>query len=198
MRKKHGWVYILSWQRSFKIGMTTRSVEQRVSDIARGAPTEPKILRRFWSQDPQQLERQLHQHFSRYRRRGEWFALPDDWEQQIDRVVRETLYAGFVYSPSDPEPTRCNARRLNGKRCRNGNAGSPTGRCATHRHLTDADQEFIASNLSDEITVRRTMKAEFSRRVDHILDQPHHQAESCGGSETVSRDLRAIVREFIG
>lgn len=90
-----GWVYILSSRELpdlLKIGMTTRTVEQRSQEInsATGVAI-PFGVRRCWRViDPQKSERMVHEALAEYRLRGdrEFFRVP--FSVAIERVA-ETL-----------------------------------------------------------------------------------------------------------
>jgi hypothetical protein len=86
-----GWVYVLSTReqpRMLKIGFTNRPVEQRVAEInsATGVVV-PFGVRAVWTvRDARDVERQLHQHLSRWRVRAdrEFFEL--EWNEAFPLI----------------------------------------------------------------------------------------------------------------
>ena len=78
-----GWIYILSTRElgdMLKIGMTTRSVEQRVSEInsATGVAIPFGVRRCWYVHDPEKMEKAVHQKLAKYRLRNdrEFFRVP--------------------------------------------------------------------------------------------------------------------------
>lgn len=67
-------VYVVESQGRYKIGMST-NVRSRISSLQTSNPYPITIVRVFWADNPEQLERQLHARFARRRLVGEWFAL---------------------------------------------------------------------------------------------------------------------------
>ena len=73
----------------FKIGITRRSVDDRLSDIVSSSGVPAKVIKHFYSDQMQRVESILHSHHCDYRVVGEWFWKVD-WdfvsklEQNID------------------------------------------------------------------------------------------------------------------
>ena len=93
-----GWLYVLSTRESpslLKVGMTTRSVEERVKEInaATGVPI-PFGVRRCWRvSDPRGAEKLAHQTLDEFRVRDdrEFFQLSfRDAVERLDRAVRRS------------------------------------------------------------------------------------------------------------
>jgi hypothetical protein len=85
-------VYFIRGAGLTKIG-TSATVAQRVANIQACSPVELELVRfeplaagrRRW------VETALHEAFGEYRRRGEWFDLPDDWQATADAVITDAL-----------------------------------------------------------------------------------------------------------
>lgn len=93
-----GWIYVLSTRESpalLKVGMTTRSVEQRVREInAATGVAIPFGVRRCWRvSDPPAAERLAHQTLQQFRLRDdrEFFCLPfRDAVELLDDAIRQS------------------------------------------------------------------------------------------------------------
>lgn len=92
-----GWIYILSTREIkdlLKIGMTTRTVEQRVSEINRvtGVAIPFGVLCCWQVSNPKKVEKLIHNTLSEFRLRGdrEFFQVPFPVAaQKIETVIRE-------------------------------------------------------------------------------------------------------------
>jgi hypothetical protein len=88
-RDKPGWVYLIHARgtRRFKIGLTTRSVEQRLAELNGSQSPYPLDL---WESIPTdnvtETEAYLHAKFARLRVHGEWFEFSN---RQLREVVKE-------------------------------------------------------------------------------------------------------------
>jgi CTP:phosphocholine cytidylyltransferase-like protein len=66
-----------------KIGYSTlNNLKKRIIQLQIGSPNELKILGVIYGD--RQTENQIHEHFSQYRIRGEWFAYNDEIIKYID------------------------------------------------------------------------------------------------------------------
>lgn len=70
-------VYLLRCGEHYKIGMSD-NVSKRVKQIQTNSPHEVKHIHTIPTDNPSDLEQQLHTRFASKRVRGEWFALSDD------------------------------------------------------------------------------------------------------------------------
>jgi hypothetical protein len=86
-KKKDGWVYVLFCMGRYKIGVTTQSVHDRVSAIARGLPSEPQLVTTIKTQDCYGLESTLHDRYGGKRLKGEWFALSNEDVEYIKEIA---------------------------------------------------------------------------------------------------------------
>jgi hypothetical protein len=75
-----GYIYLVGSESigMFKIGMTTRFPTVRLAEFSPQLPFECKLLLYIETDNPLQLEAQLHQRFDTKRLRGEWFALDEN------------------------------------------------------------------------------------------------------------------------
>lgn len=74
-KKQSGYVYLLRSIDLYKIGVTTRSVEDRIRELARVIPHDIFLVTSIQSDDIMQLESDLHQRYAHKRKSGEWFEL---------------------------------------------------------------------------------------------------------------------------
>jgi hypothetical protein len=92
---RSGFVYLVRASKTsfYKIGCSKKPY-QRLQSLQTGSPLEIKIIERIFSFDCQGLEKDLHDYYSAYWLRGEWFDFPEE-------VVRE-----FVSTANDLDKTR--------------------------------------------------------------------------------------------
>lgn len=77
MKQKDGWVYLMSGNGLYKLGLTTNLLQRCKS--FRGLPFEVNLVHFIRTDDPGLLEKKWHYLFRNQRVRGEWFDLdPDD------------------------------------------------------------------------------------------------------------------------
>jgi hypothetical protein len=88
-----GFVYVLAMFTPsgpvFKIGMA-QDVDVRLGQFATMLPYPCCRVFVLWAENPCQQERCLHQHFAKYRLRGEWFDLPDVSFAKLHQVAEDT------------------------------------------------------------------------------------------------------------
>ncbi len=76
-----GYVYFIKMQDGVehlsyvKIGYS-KDVETRLQDLQVGSPFELVLLRRIFSENASELEKEMHSKYAQYRTRGEWFRMP--------------------------------------------------------------------------------------------------------------------------
>ncbi len=70
-----------------KIGKAN-NVESRFKQIQTSCPTGLKKLGNIPSDNPYELEKKTHDYFKRYRKSGEWFAIPEFLRSDIAHHVR--------------------------------------------------------------------------------------------------------------
>lgn len=78
---KTGFVYLLGdWEKecSYKIGVTTGKIENRIKKLQTGNSGEIYIIDYFESQHPFFVEKWLHKHFIKNKISGEWYKLSVD------------------------------------------------------------------------------------------------------------------------
>lgn len=75
-------VYIIFAQGWTKIGRAS-DVARRLHEHATSIPRGFKLVAVLLTDEPAALETELHQRYSSYRRRGEWFALPESTLQVL-------------------------------------------------------------------------------------------------------------------
>lgn len=70
----------------YKIGFTTRSVDQRTKELQTGSDSKLSVVHVYESELAKEIETVLHRNFAHKRMEGEWFALdPDDVLKFKDR-----------------------------------------------------------------------------------------------------------------
>lgn len=68
-----------------KIGYTKNSPQKRLSNLQVGSPHSLHLIRTISVLDPIEAERVIHQDLKQYRKKGEWFDLPEGYlEGYID------------------------------------------------------------------------------------------------------------------
>ena len=96
---KSGFVYLVRASKTsfYKIGCSKKPY-QRLQSLQTGSPLEIKIIERIFSFDSQGLEKDLHDYYSAYWLRGEWFDFPDEVVREfhstandLDKTREETL-----------------------------------------------------------------------------------------------------------
>lgn len=81
---KPGYVYLIQGANTnyYKIGVTTK-IESRLSQL-NVIPFAPLKVKAFvWVEDSYGLEGELHEFYSDYWYRGEWFTFPDKFVEQV-------------------------------------------------------------------------------------------------------------------
>ncbi len=58
----------------YKIGRTKKSVRSRINELQTGNPAPIEYIYEFETKNPHLLESSLHNYFSQYRVKGEWFS----------------------------------------------------------------------------------------------------------------------------
>lgn len=90
-------VYVLMAGPFVKVGMTKRSVNQRIQQVQTGCPY---LITAYFCQlceDPSRLERAFHAQFAAQRRSGEWFEM--DFSDAVQGVL---MLAASLDSPGSP------------------------------------------------------------------------------------------------
>lgn len=89
-----GFVYLLAdsgKDYTYKIGLTTGSVEKRVKELQTGNAGEIYVCRKFKTDYPQLLEQFLHRQYCKEHVRGEWFELNDEDVMVFEENCRRGL-----------------------------------------------------------------------------------------------------------
>ena len=76
-----GFVYLIcdyTRERTYKIGVTTGSIESRMKKLQTGNSGELMLIKYFETETPFGLESYLHQHFKQNCINNEWFILSDE------------------------------------------------------------------------------------------------------------------------
>ena len=84
---KPGTIYVIKGADLFKIGATTKSVEQRMRQLQVGSPVLLSLCLSYYCDDVYASERKLHKHFAGRRHHGEWFDLSDEDVEFIERLL---------------------------------------------------------------------------------------------------------------
>lgn len=71
---KHGYVYLIQWERRYKIGRSD-DPGRALSEIRAQLPTAAAIIHTIQTDDPVGIEAYWHRRFAERRLRGEWFDL---------------------------------------------------------------------------------------------------------------------------
>jgi hypothetical protein len=81
-------VYFIRGAGLTKIG-TSATVAKRAATIQACSPVDLEIVRfdQFDDWSRRWVETALHKAFADFRRHGEWFDLPDDWQATADAVI---------------------------------------------------------------------------------------------------------------
>lgn len=88
-RNKPGFIYLIQARgtRRYKIGLTTRSVEQRFNELnSSQSPYPLELLEYIATDNVTETEGYLHSKFALQRRHGEWFEFSN---RQLREVLRE-------------------------------------------------------------------------------------------------------------
>jgi len=88
MQADRQFVYVLECDGFVKIGIA-KSVPKRMAGIQTGSPHDVEFLGMFPTISPAEDEANLHRHYSEFRKRGEWFKLPQD---KLDKLLRQACY----------------------------------------------------------------------------------------------------------
>jgi len=78
-----GYVYLMFSNGLYKIGISSDPMRRR-KEIERASGRPVQMIAYTWARDAWSRERTLHNHFSGFRREGEWFALD---QEQVDSIV---------------------------------------------------------------------------------------------------------------
>lgn len=99
MRTDHTEIYVIEHPNGFwKIGRA-KNPDQRLKEIQCHSPYELEVRTTVTEHNDhsrRSVESLLHQYFSRYQIRGEWFCLPPDELTCLDKL--DELYASDLYS----------------------------------------------------------------------------------------------------
>ena len=85
-------VYVIKSGDNYKIGIA-KDPRKRMRDLQTGDPTEHAIVTTSFVSNAQQLEAKLHQHYTQYSVRGEWFKLPSDKLEEALEILWEKGFA---------------------------------------------------------------------------------------------------------
>ena len=80
-------IYFIVARGRIKIGTTRGDVQKRINAIGKMNPHPLKLYAAI--EGGHQLERAIHQHFSRFRVNGEWFSFDPELRRDIDILVAE-------------------------------------------------------------------------------------------------------------
>lgn len=80
-------IYIIKCKEFYKIGVTTGSIEGRVSTLQVGNPFKLELVFAIKTEKADYLEKVIHNHFSPKRLRGEWFELTSDDFGELDTLI---------------------------------------------------------------------------------------------------------------
>jgi len=183
-----GYIYILfnrAFQNDhFKIGMTTKTPEERAREISAGTgvPRAFEVLYEQRVQDCERAERLLHQRINKYRVSGnrEFFAVPlkaaiKELEDVADEVGRiEHSEQSAEPAPAEDEPPQAGEITIAPAKPRKEGGRKPPGTIVTfedHATYTDA--------------VRRPILAELRNRVLR-LDDRLRQSEQCTPGQRIA------------
>ncbi|MCT7977659.1 BRO family protein [Laspinema olomoucense] len=84
-----GFIYLAKTPNGWcKIGMSKQPYK-RMSSLQTGTPLEVTLVHRVFTFDMVALETSLHEYYSAYWMRGEWFELPDDCIHEFPAVANE-------------------------------------------------------------------------------------------------------------
>ncbi len=102
-----GFVYLIRVKAHdlYKIGMSKEPYKRMLS-LQTGTPFDLKIIHRIFAFDCVQLESALHNHYSTYWVRGEWFKLPPKEVANFLNVANGL--ASEETNSTDPQPTSIN------------------------------------------------------------------------------------------
>jgi hypothetical protein len=97
---EHGFIYVLgnqSMPKIYKIGFTTKHPNARINELSRATacPTPFELLAYFGCENPQRIEKEIHDRLARFRvnRAREFFMVPADYVlEMIQEYVTEAIY----------------------------------------------------------------------------------------------------------
>jgi Meiotically up-regulated gene 113 len=72
----------------YKVGRSRR-VETRAHEVSASLPYDVELIHEYRTSIYFELEKALHDHFARWRVRGEWFKLPEDQVARFPETARE-------------------------------------------------------------------------------------------------------------
>ena len=83
MSAKRNHLYVIEGGGFFKIGIST-NVPSRFSGLQTSNPFPLRLLKSWQTDEAENYEKRLHRKFSRFRKSGEWFALP---ESEVNKIA---------------------------------------------------------------------------------------------------------------
>jgi BRO family, N-terminal domain/Meiotically up-regulated gene 113 len=83
-----GFVYLASAGTWYKIGMS-KTPYKRMTSLQTGSPLEITLIHRIFTFDCKELEKALHDYYSAYWMRGEWFDLPQECVNEFPLVANQ-------------------------------------------------------------------------------------------------------------
>ena len=107
--KEHIVYFILdTYSNSVKIGYTTiKGLSKRLETLQIGTPYELKLLGALWGN--QKIEKQIHEQFSSFHIRGEWFHytkeledfISECWDFSVIELLESKLYKKIINKPKE-------------------------------------------------------------------------------------------------
>jgi len=88
-KKKEGWVYLIQAGKYYKIGMS-QNLPKRVGEILSNLPSASSLVCKIKTEDISGTEARLHEKYSEFRVKGEWFELPTSAVEEICLLSGET------------------------------------------------------------------------------------------------------------
>lgn len=91
----YGWVYVAKGKYNlYKVGVTTRTPDDRVADFSPKLPFDVKIVWTIECDSAFYIEQKLHRHLSEFRVRGEWFEIPESTFDVLRQQFNNGIYRG--------------------------------------------------------------------------------------------------------
>ena len=91
-KKKAGWVYVMQADKYYKIGIS-QNVSARMNQISPKMPFVLSLLCKMKTSDMSGAEAKLHEKYSEFRVRGEWFELPPSAVEELCLLSKEGVEA---------------------------------------------------------------------------------------------------------
>lgn len=88
-------VYVLKSGKSYKIGIS-KDVAERLRNLQTGNPIEIALVSAAFLENAPRFESRLHEAFSDYRTRGEWFELPPEKVEDLIEILENTDFIDRV------------------------------------------------------------------------------------------------------